>query len=110
MANTISTFTGLVHPKATAIQLMDNLGIRACVQIYLPEGTTEQKQQLGDFLRGKILCRIPLRSGSRQFIYCRYEEVFSDECLLNTYTAILHAVLGNNTRAHVRIYRKGGKL
>lgn len=110
MANTISTFTGLVHPKSTVIKVMENLSINACVQLYIPGGTDEQREQLNDYLHGQILCRIPLRIGRRQFIYCRLDPEFSDVCVLNSYTDVLQTVFGTNTRAHARIYRKGSDL
>lgn len=105
---TVSTFTGLVHPKSTVIKVMENLSINACVQLYIPSGTDEQREQLNDYLHGQILCRVPLRIGRRQFIYCRYNPEFSDECILASYQAVLEAVFGANTRAHARIYKKGG--
>lgn len=82
---TVSTFTGLVHSKSTAIQVMENLSINACVQLYIPSGSDEQRKELNDYLRGQILCRIPLRIGRRQFIYCRYSPMFSDETILSSY-------------------------
>lgn len=107
---TVSTFTGLVHPKSKAIQVMENLSINACVQLYLPCGTDEQRESLDSFIHGQILCRVPLRIGRRQFIYCRYNPEFSDECILSSYNAVLQAVLGSHTRANARIYKKGGNV
>ena len=103
-----ATFTGLVHPKSTVLQVMDNLSLNACVQLYIPSGTDEQREQLDEFIHGQILCRIPLRIGRRQFIYCRYNPEFTDECILSSYQAVLEAVFGPSTRAHARIYKKGG--
>lgn len=105
---TVSTFTGLVHPKSTVLQVMENLSLNACVQLYIPSGTDEQREQLDEFIHGQILCRIPLRIGRRQFIYCRYNPEFTDECILSSYQAVLEAVFGPSTRAHARIYKKGG--
>lgn len=118
MANTISTFTGLVHPKSTVLQVMDNLSLNACVQLYIPSGTDEQREQLDEFIHGQILCRIPLRIGRRQFIYCRYNPEFTDECNLASFEAVLGAIFGFRSdrsgmvvpNHDVRIYRKGGKL
>ncbi|MCQ2323479.1 MAG: hypothetical protein MJZ53_01330 [Paludibacteraceae bacterium] len=105
-----STFIGLVHPKSTAIRVMENLSVNACVQLYIPSGTAEQRENLDDIIHDNVLCRVPLRIGRRQFIYCRYNPDFTDDCILSSYTAALQAVFGSDTRAHARIYRKGGEL
>lgn len=105
-----STYTGLVNPHSTAIRVMDELQITSCVQIYLPGGSDDQREELQSYIGSHVLCRVPLPIGCRQFIFCRHDANFTDDCILNDYQTILTTVFGSNTRAHARIYRKGGVL
>jgi len=102
------SYTQQVSDQSMAARFMAAESLTAVVQIYLKGGSDAQRAELMSFIDSELLAICPLRRGRRQFIFCRCNSAFSDECILSSYDAVLKATLGPNTRSHARIYRKGG--
>lgn len=112
MKDSSFTFTSFATPQCHAAKVLTTLQLDEVLQIYIQAATNQQLEDLDSYIHHLVLCRIPLRNrkngAHRQLIFCRVNDFFSDECILSSYQAVLEAVFGPSTRAHARIYKKGG--
>lgn len=96
---------------STAANVMNCFGLDKVVQIYLPACSEEQYQALIKHIQNDVICVIPLKRGTRMFIYCDYLADLNDEQGLFVYQMALDAVFakpdGRMTMPYgVRIYEK----
>lgn len=85
------------------VQSIVRIRIRTDVETYPCAATYAQMDELDSYIREQVLCRMPFPKGQGQIIYCRHDTSFSDECILNSYQAVLDTVFGKG-RIHARIY------
>lgn len=85
------------------VQSIVRIRIRTDVETYPCAATYAQMEELDSYIREQVLCRMPFPKGQGQIIYCRHDTSFSDECILNSYQAVLDTVFGKG-RIHARIY------
>ncbi len=105
------TIKVLGHRKSQATRVMEMLEVQSIVRVRIrtdvetcPRAATcAQLEELDSYIREQVLCRMPFPKGQGQIIYCRHDSSFTDECILNSYQAVLDTVFGKG-HVHARIY------
>lgn len=102
------------HRRSQATRVMDMLGVDAVVRLCIwtntetnPHAATdEQLCALDEFIQPEVLCRMPMREGRGQIIYCKCNLALGEECILFSYQTVLDATFGMKCRCHARIYKR----
>ena len=80
---------------STAANVMNCFGLDKVVQIYLPACSEEQYQHLMRHIQQDVICVIPLKRGTRKFIYCQFLDDFNEEQNIFIYHLELETVFAN---------------
>lgn len=89
------TCTRLASTHSTAAHVLQHFNLRKVVQLYLPACSEEQYQHLMRHIQQDVICVIPLKRGTRKFIYCQFLDDFNEEQNIFIYHLELETVFAN---------------
>lgn len=79
---------------STAANVLDCFGLEKVVQLFLPSCSAEQLDALMRLIGDEVVCILPLKKGTKTFVYCDFLDDLNAEQCLFVYQQALETVFG----------------